>query len=492
MMSPTIIIGAGNCAVLDSIDSDNVDLVVMPGERAPEPRSGLRIHAPKDLPQALLGLRCAYSTHPVIASIAGASVIDSHEVARPDERASWSKAIKDFLASLLQDIGNCPTDTWYGARNAILNGSVIARSTHTGHFKNSLRKTPAICIAAGPSAQAHLPAIRMIQESHVIFACDAMLNACVDAGITPHFVTAIERIPELPRMFDRHGGCGARLIAPPVLDPASFAKFPTQPILWWAADDLYRWIDGSVDVAYSGRSAGTIQVAAALLAGCNPIYLVGHDLAYKDGQSHATGFTRIYAPEIDRQVSDWDFMRQRSQVPKNGGGEVETSGIWRLFRADIEHMLADYPDRDVYNINRNEGAVIAGAKYSWLPLDLGGRVMLPDYPTTGIPDIRDRIPSIAEDITKLERAARGYADAIEHAETKRDLDLIAQAMTVGALVSADNAWLFRYVLRNLYNSLLLRLHLRQSDGMNAQRSALRILTSTIPGMCAMMRKDLSC
>lgn len=494
MNSPTIIIGAGNAAVLDTIDSDNIDLVVLPGEQKPNvQRPGLRVHYPKDLPQALHGFRNVYGTHSAIASIAGATILDCHPIENKVEntRLEWSNAIQNHLCGLIQDLGNCPVDTWEGARNAILNGKIIEKAAHSGHFKGSLDRVPAICIAAGPSAHQHLEKIRRIQGSHMVFACDAMLNACLDAGIMPHFTTAVERVPNLHKMFDDNGMCGTTLIAPPVLHPSSLTNFANPPIFWWAADDLYQWISPDVESYACGRSAGTIQVAAALLAGCNPIYLVGHDLAFKDGKSHSDGFTRINAPEAYNLTSTWDYMQIRSEVPGNGGRPVQTNGTWNLFRSDIEALIAGCPDRMVVNVNRDEGAVIAGTTLGGLPLDLGGIVTKPTYPASGIPDISKRIPSILDDVTRLEYAARGHAYAIDCAESKKDLDLIAQSLTIGRLVSAENAWLFRYILRNVYNSLMMRLHLRQGEGIRAQASALRILTRTLPSMCALIREELA-
>ncbi len=495
MMSPTIIIGAGNAAVLDSTDSDNIDLVVIPGEERPTvSRPGLRIHSPKSLSQALQGFRVVYGHHSAITSIAGATVLDRHPVENKLEntRNEWSKAIQDYLCQLIQDLGNCAIDTWQGARNTIHNGKIIEKAANSDHFKGSLARVPAICIAAGPSAQQYLERIKGLQESHIIFACDAMLNGCIEAGITPHFTTAVERIPGLHKFFDRHGKCGTTLIAPPVLHPTSFACFDNPPIIWWGADDLYRWISPGIESYACGRSAGTIQVAAALLAGCGPIYLVGHDLAFKDGKSHADSFTRIAAPEAYAKTSSWDYMQMVLDTPGNCGSPVKTTGTWNLFRDDIEHMIADYPDQVVINVNWNEGAVIAGTTHGHLPLPLGGIVMKPVYPASGITDISKRIPSIADDLTRMEHAAKGFADAIESAETVKDLDLIAKGMALGALVSPENVWLFRYCFRNVYHGLMLRLHLRQGGGFDEQKSALQILTRTIPGMCALMREELPC
>jgi hypothetical protein len=171
---------------------------------------------------------------------------------------------------------------------------------------------------------------------------------------------------------------------------------------------------------------------------------------------------------------------------------VTTNGIWNLFRSDIEAIIAGCPEQSVININRDEGAVIAGTTYGHLPLDMGGIVMKPTYPASEIPDISKRIPSIGDDLTRMEYAARGFSDAIDAAESAKDLDLIARGMALGALVSPENVWLFRYTFRNIYHGLMMRLHLRQGGGIDEQRSALQILTRTIPGMCSMMREELPC
>ncbi len=487
--APTFIIGGFSSR---EIIPGNTHYIGLPGAQFIGSASA-RIYNYKTLPELLNALRYEFGQHSAVTSLAGATIIDDLPIAPELEntRKEWSLAIQNQLANLFEGLGNCPADSWEGAKNIISNGETIAKSTHSGHFFNALERVPAICLAAGPSAQQYLPQLERLQDSHAIFTCDAMLNACVDHGIVPQYVTALERVPFLYKFFERSASSGTTLIAPPVLHPSAFNCFNNQSIMWWAPDDIYRWIDPNVIQATAGRSAGTLSVAAALHAGCNPIYLVGHDLAYKDGKTHADSFTRVLPPEEYKITSTIDPYYMQHRTPKNGGGDIDTTGAWQMFRADIELIISMYPGRSVVNINRDEGAVINGTSGGWLPLGgLGGIVSKPRLPASGIADIRLRIPSIRADLDKLEYAARGYADAIESAETRKDLDLIARGLAVGSIVSKENVWLFRYALRNIYHSLRMRMYLRQDEGTFSQASALRILTRTIPGMCNLMRREL--
>jgi hypothetical protein len=464
-----------------------VDLVLLPGETPPEARPGLTTYVAPDLAGALYMLRVAFSSHPEIATLGGATVVGSDPV--------WTPAIETRLIEFLEDLGNCPLDSWQGARNAILNGPRIASGHTSTGLAGSLVGKPAICIGAGPSATPEaLAHVARLQGNHYIFACDAMTHACRYAGITPHFVTLLERIPEmLPLVLGADPQ--TTLIATPVIDPKCVAEFQ-RVLWWWTGDDVYAWIDPTQPIFDCGRSSGTMSVGAAIIAGCSPIYLIGHDLAYSpEGIGHsptAHGDAIRLQRDADQMPEAGMYTLGNAEVPGWDGAPVRTNGFWQLFRGDIEAMIAG-SRAVVISAQKGQGARIAGVEPGELPLygPLERVDPTPPFPASGVVDPQTRIPSLLGDLARLRSVADRALWTLERGP--KDLDQIAGKLAVSKIVSPENARLFQYVLRALNSSLALRLYLRcetARDPVQVQRDGLAILARAILALVRRLTADL--
>jgi len=95
----------------------------------------------------------------------------------------------------------------------------------------------------------------------------------------------------------------------------------------------------------------SFEIAVAM--GCDPIILIGQDLAYsREGKTHATGVF-----QDDKQ----DFVREtRISVMANDGQPVLTNSLWNLFRTSYELALSKYDGRCI-NCSL-EGAKIQGTE----------------------------------------------------------------------------------------------------------------------------------
>ena len=462
------------------------DLVLLPGEEIPPARAGLTVYQPETLDSALVALRLTFAKHAAIATLGGATVAGEHP---------WREAIERRLIEFLEDLGNCPQDSLEGAVNAIRNGASIAEGYNSAGLAGALAGKAAICIGAGPSATPEaLAKIREIQGTHYIFACDAMVEACAKAGIVPHFVTMLERVPEMIPLVE-HADPASTFIAMPVVDPRCAAKF-TRTVWYWGGDDLYTWLHPGIAQSACGRSSGTLSVGAALAAGCNPVYLVGHDLAYgpdRAGHSTAAHFDAADGQrKKDEAATDGYYEGEQWTVAGYSGQPVLTNGAWSLMRGDIELMVADCPDRRVISAQDGMGAAISGVISGPLPEPGGEKVSArPTIMPVPVLDPRGRLPSIRDDISRIMAVANRAQTLLYRPETK--LNEIAAALAIGAIVSAENRPLFRYVTRTIATSLSLRLHLRAEGAHNAaelQRECLALQASTYIGLCHRMILEL--
>jgi hypothetical protein len=460
-----------------------VDLLLFPDETAPEPRQGLTVYAPASLEAALHILRHVFADHSEILTLAQTDVVGPLE-------HPWTDAIESRLAQFIEDLGNSVFDCWEGARNVIWNGPRFEGSPTSDQLRDSLKGKPAICLAAGPSATPEmLGRIRELRNSHVIFSAEVMLGACRKAGFAPDFVSIIERPPGT-RQFVKGLGEESTLIATAVVDPETVAAFPR--VVWWRAGDrIYDWLfpEGATPVM-AGRSTGVLSVAAAILAGCNPIYLVGHDLAY--GPNHATHCASVHAeaPEMlkvaEQAIPDC-YGREQLTTTNWKGEPVATNGFWNLFRLDIETIVADSPGTKVIVASGQDGAAIRGVEIGELPAARYHTPMLvrPRIPGSTLANPAERRESLLHDVERLWHVAL-FAQ-VDLWATDLELDKIAERLAISKIVSPENVPFFQYVFQTLNHSLALRLALRPDQ----QAECLRLLAKTMMHMCQpMMDSDL--
>jgi hypothetical protein len=475
-------IGVGRCFNI----YPRSDVIVLPGETIPEDcDKTITFHKVETLDECLRAIRWRFFTHEQVASMGGLRVQDDHPTAAADIRAEWLPAIHRLLEMIIDDIGNCPLDSWHGARNAILQGKYLETCPNTASLHNALVGKPAICLGAGPTAQAYLS--RINPETHYVFCCDAMA-----AGIdfVPQFTCMLERTKENLMMVEAAGDGGSRLIALPVIDRRAAYAFNGKALWWMTPDYLCSWLAPDVGRAYAGRSTGSLSIAAALLAGCNPIYLIGQDHAYGEGSvTHADVAHKL---ALDGHCSPHESMAEvhhmrRFMVDGNNGQQVETCGLYSLFKSDIEHILTAYPDRTVINcggLAKIKGTVMG---------DLDVSPFLVHEPNYIIKPIRDRmqdIPRIIENAQKVQ----GICDkALAWLENGSDSSHVAKMLVVSEMVDRDLCQLFNFIFCSISNNLNLQTQYRFSKGQDAEtvfRAALRSQALTMHALCEVMIGDL--
>ena len=105
----------------------------------------------------------------------------------------------------------------------------------------------------------------------------------------------------------------------------------------------------NADIFSTGHSVTTLALSISLKLNASVIYLVGADMAYKDGMSHASGTSALH------KSSNEDLI----PIPGVSGDTVYTTRALNIFREWIENEIEKYPDIPVINIS-DSGAYIKG------------------------------------------------------------------------------------------------------------------------------------
>jgi hypothetical protein len=175
--------------------------------------------------------------------------------------------------------------------NTLRNLPAIAASADVRELNGACTGIPAIVAAAGPSLDRNLADLKAAQERAIIVSVDTALRPLLAAGIVPHFVVGVDLQESNARNIAGLGsGARSRLVAEGSLDPIAFPGFEGRIYTFRVADHqpwpLLRALGLDRGLL---RAWGSVLITAqdlALQMGCNPIIMVGADLAYTDGQPY--------------------------------------------------------------------------------------------------------------------------------------------------------------------------------------------------------------
>lgn len=242
--------------------------------------------------------------------------------------------------------------------------------------------TPALVIGAGPSLDQSLAALQKLPFGTMVLAAASAIGPLARTGVWPHLALALEAKDE-SRQFA--GADPKRTVLAAALSghPNHFANWPglaglfhLQP--WTAA------LTGLSRALPSGGHATSAAFSLAALWGCDPIILVGQDLAYTGGKAHASG----------RPGGEDGARPQKTLVEAIGGGEVTTSVAMHSYiewyrEAAAFLATADQPPR---LINASfAGALIPGMEH--MPLDQALGLAPPGQDPGGLlPELVRRLP----------------------------------------------------------------------------------------------------
>lgn len=175
---------------------------------------------------------------------------------------------------------------------------------------------PCLVVGAGPSLDQSLEALAAHQHKALIVAAASALAPLRKKGVYPHVAVALEAKDE-SRQFSGADFSQTVLAAASASHPRHFSAWPGLRAMFhlqpWMAE-----LSGKGLVLPSGGHAGSAGFSLAILWGCDPVILVGQDLAYTGGRFHAGG-----------RPGGEDYQRpDLVDIPAIGGGLVPTSAEW--------------------------------------------------------------------------------------------------------------------------------------------------------------------
>lgn len=227
-------------------------------------------------------------------------------------------------------------------------------------WKGALAGRPAVVVSAGPSLARNVELLARpgVRDRVAIIAVQTVLKTLLRKGIRPHVVTALDYSDISARFYEglsERDVEGVTLVVEPKVNPAVVRAFPGA--IRCSGDD---YLNQLLTPEFAPKRAAlppgaTVAHLAYYLArflGCDPVALIGQDLAFTDGQYYAAGAAihQTWSGELSEfrtlESLEWERIarmgRQLHRVQDVLGRTVFTDEQMNSYRLQFERdFLAD-------------------------------------------------------------------------------------------------------------------------------------------------------
>ena len=249
--------------------------------------------------------------------------------------------------------GNDPTDSFIGIDNMLSNAKHVISNPGINQLKDKFKGRPAVTVASGPSLEKNMHLLRDIRDRALIIACDSSLLPLLKRGIKPHIVASLERTAGTGKFYDSAPDVdGIYLAFCPLVQPDVYDSFRGGKIIIFRPFSHFKWFHLDKGTLPIGPAVSNMAFSIAEHLGCDPIIMIGQDLAFaEDGDTHVE--------DMRFGERDEHYHLSMIEVEGNYGMKVKTSRTWEIFKTAHEEDISSYKG---LCINATEGgAKIRGA-----------------------------------------------------------------------------------------------------------------------------------
>lgn len=232
----------------------------------------------------------------------------------------------------------------------------ILEGDYLENYKDYYKDYPAIIVSAGPSLEKNIQLLKHIENKVVIICNGRTLKVLKKYNIKPTFVCVIDP------------GQGSYTVIKDDLDttiPMIFNELTNSKVVkeykgkkisytnanvFQISQEIFQ-IENVVSL-YQGGSVAHSSIDSARYLGCNPIVMIGQDLAYTNEKCHSDSA----AHDVNNNIGQFDM-----RVEDINGNLVGTSFMLNFFRLNLESYIKNHDE--IRYINATEGgANINGTK----------------------------------------------------------------------------------------------------------------------------------
>jgi len=247
------------------------------------------------------------------------------------------KVVKKAACQVMVMMGNDSFDSLLGLEHMFLNLKHIFSNPGINELYEKFTGKPGVLVAAGPSLNKNIHLLKGLEDKALIISCDASLLPLLKKGIQPHLVTSLERIKEAILFYSRiRDFKNTYFVALPILMPETIESFKGKKFIAYRDYKYFEWLENDKGSFHIGHSVANLAFQILVHLGCDPIILIGQDLAYaKDGDTHVRGNIR---GSRDEDI----HKRPIIELEGNDGNPVKSQKIWEIMKHKYEEDVASY------------------------------------------------------------------------------------------------------------------------------------------------------
>lgn len=273
-----------------------------------------------------------------------------------DFHKRMSQRITDYVSYVNMSVRTIFANARITAQNVANNLPAYLATPPIDILKDRFAGKPGILIAAGPSLRKHLDLLADVQDRAVTVCVQTVFKTLLARGIVPHFVTSLDYSEISKRFFEGIDDFrGVHLVAEPKASHHTIDAYGGPVSL--LDNNFARMCLGDDLAARQGLKAGATvaHLAFYLLRhmGCDPIILVGQDLAFSDGLYYAPGVAthEVWNAELNRynsmEMMEWLRVARQKSILRCAtdvhGRAVYTDDTMLTYLQQFERDFADCP-----------------------------------------------------------------------------------------------------------------------------------------------------
>ena len=329
------------------------------------------------------------------------------------------------------------TNAQVTCRNIADNLATYLATPPIDELKSRFAGHPAIVVSAGPSLRKNVAQLADAKGKAVIIAVQTTLKPLLARGIVPEYVCSLD-YHELSRQFyeditDFHD---IHLVAEPKAHHSVIDTF-RGPVSLLASDFARTCLAGAHgqrDGLRAGASVAHLAFYLAEYMGCDPIVMIGQDLALTDHVYYAPGVAihAVWQAELNRfctmEMKEWERIVRGKPILRKvkdyEGAEIYTDELMSNYLEQFEKDIAKSP---AMVINATEGgALIHGAELMTLrqvidrfcrgSIDsslLAYRQRKPWFDTSGLPEGRRQVLARLDEMAEIQALCAETLEILE-------------------------------------------------------------------------------
>lgn len=292
--------------------------------------------------------------NPIVEILPGYERIFTEEIQQIREQ------IKECFMSMSIRINTISAFALSWQQNYLKNLKFALRAVPFKEFENKF-SIPVVIVAGGPSLVDDIEKLANVRQRAIIISAGSAITSLERFNIQPDIIVSVDGgIPNYNH-FKSLKNKNIPLFFSPTINHKILEEYPGEKVVFMMEmGEVDRWyievLGDDPGFVEQGPSVANISLDIATRISSGPICLLGQDLGYTNGVSHAEG--NIHRTSLD-QMRSWG--RVLVKTDSNDGSELYTDYVYLNMKRWFEWYLTSRTGYVVYNATV-KGARIKGAE----------------------------------------------------------------------------------------------------------------------------------